>query len=108
MYPRSVRALQADALFVSALQRSDEPSASQIRRAVAVALTAYGGADCAERVAQEFGDHPEVAAVRMRWARATVAILEGQPVPRTRRVVAGDSIASGRKPVTGLSAIRSA
>jgi len=34
MYPRSVRALQADALFVSALQRSDELNASQIRRAV--------------------------------------------------------------------------
>ena len=45
MYPRSVRALQADALFVSALQRSDELNASQIWRAVAVALTAYGGAD---------------------------------------------------------------
>jgi hypothetical protein len=30
MYPRSVRALQADALFVSALQRSDELNASQI------------------------------------------------------------------------------
>ena len=108
MYPRSVRALQADALFVSALQRSDELNASQIWRAVAVALTAYGGAGCAERVAQEFGDHPETAAVRMRWARAKVAILEGQPVPRTRRVVADDSSALGRKPATGLSAIRSA
>ena len=108
MYPRSVPALQADALFVSALQRSDELNASQIWRAVAVALTAYGGAGCAERVAQEFGDHPETAAVRMRWARATVAILEGQPVPRTRRTVADDSSALGRKPAMGLSAIRSA
>jgi hypothetical protein len=108
MYPRSVRALQADALFVSALQRSDELSASQIWRAVAVALTAYGGTGCAGRVAQEFGDHPETAAVRMRWARATVAILEGQPVPGTRRMVAADSSAFGRKPATGLSAIRSA
>jgi hypothetical protein len=47
MYPRSVRALQADALFVSALQRSDGLNASQIWRAVAVALDAYGGAGCA-------------------------------------------------------------
>ena len=31
MYPRSVRALQADTLFVSALRRSDELNASQIR-----------------------------------------------------------------------------
>ncbi|HJY03837.1 MAG TPA: hypothetical protein VJ351_23780 [Streptosporangiaceae bacterium] len=108
MYPRSVRALQADALFVSALQRSDELNTSQIWRAVSVALTAYGAAGCAERVAQEFGDHPEIAAGRMRWARATVAILEGQPVPRTRRMVADDSSALSRKPATGLSAIRSA
>jgi hypothetical protein len=108
MYPRSVRALQADALFVSALQRSDELNTSQIWRAVSVALTAYGGAGCAGRVAQEFGDHPETAAVRMRWARATVAILEGQPVPRTRRIVADDSSAFGGNPATGRSAIRSA
>jgi hypothetical protein len=74
MYPLSVRALQADALFVSALQRSDELNASQIWRAVAVALRSYGGAGCAERVAQEFGDHPETAAVRMRWARAMVTM----------------------------------
>jgi hypothetical protein len=104
MYPRSVRALQADALFVSALQRSDELNTGQIWRAVSVALTAYGGEGCAGRVAQEFGDHPEIAAGRMRWARATVAILEGQPVP----MVADDGSALSRKPTTGLSAIRSA
>jgi|SRR5580693_7396509 hypothetical protein len=108
MYPRSVRALQADALFVSVLQRGDEPNASEIWRAVTAALTAYGGAGCAERVAQEFGDHPETAAVRMRWARATVAILEGQPVPRTRPMVADDSSALGRMQATGRSAIKSA
>jgi hypothetical protein len=38
MYPRSVRTLQADALLVSALPRSDELNGSQIRRAVMVAL----------------------------------------------------------------------
>jgi hypothetical protein len=78
MYPRSVPALQADALFASALQRSDELSVNQIRGAIAVALDMYGGAGCAGRVAQEFGDHPETATVRMRWARATVAGLDGQ------------------------------
>jgi hypothetical protein len=71
-------ALQADALFASALQCSDELNGSQIRRAVTVALITYGGAGCAGRVAQEFGDHPETAAVRMRWARAAVALLESQ------------------------------
>ena len=89
MYPRSVHALRADALFASALQRSDELSVSQIRRAVAAALAGYGAAGCAGRVAQEFGDHPETAAVRMRWARTAVAALEGQsPGPRLRRIAA--------------------
>ena len=68
MYPRSVRAVWTDALFASPLQRSDELSMSQIRRAIGAALDAYGDAGCAGRVAQEFGDHPETAAVRMRWA----------------------------------------
>lgn len=84
MYPRSVHALQSAALFVSPLQRSHEPSISQIRQAVAAARDAYGDPGCAALVAQEFGDHPEAAALRMRWARATVAVLGGQPVPRMR------------------------
>ena len=89
MYPRSVHALQADALFASALQRSDELSVSQIRRAVAAALDGYGAAGCAGRVAQEFGDHPETAAARMRWARTAVATLERRSSgPRTRRIAA--------------------
>lgn len=61
---------QANALFASALQRSDEPSASQIRQAVTAAIAAFGCPGCAGRAAQEFGDHPETAAIRMRWARA--------------------------------------
>ena len=67
-YP-SVPALQANALFASALQRSDEPSTSQIRQAVAAAISALGFPGCAERAAQEFGDHPEIAVIGMRWAR---------------------------------------
>jgi hypothetical protein len=33
---------QADAIFASALQRSDEPSTGQVRRAVAAAIGAFG------------------------------------------------------------------
>jgi hypothetical protein len=108
MYPRSARALQVDALFASALQRTDQPTVSQIRQAIAVALDALGGTGCAGRVAQEFGDHPETAAVRMHWARATVAVLDGRSVPRIRWMPADDSTALGRNPATGLWAIRSA
>jgi hypothetical protein len=53
MYPRNIRALQAEALFVSALQRSEELRVSQIREAIAGILVAYGGAGCAGRVARE-------------------------------------------------------
>jgi hypothetical protein len=108
MYPCSIQTLQADALFASALQRSDDLSIIQIRRAIAMALDAYGAAGCAGRVAQEFGDHPETAAVRMRWARSTAAALEGQSVRRIRRMAAADSSALGRKPMAELPAIRSA
>jgi hypothetical protein len=82
MYPCSIQTLHADALFASALQRGDDLSLNKIRQAIAAALDGLGAAGCAGRVAQEFGDHPETAAVRMRWARATVAALDGQSVPR--------------------------
>jgi hypothetical protein len=95
MYPDSIRALQADTLSVPALQHSDQLSISQIWQAAAAALDAHGGKDCAGPVAQEFGDHPETAAVRMRWARATAAVLDGQPAPRMRRIAAAGSPALG-------------
>jgi len=64
-----------DALFVSALQRSQAPTTDQVRQAVKAAVGAFGYSGCAGRVAQEFGDHPETAAARMRWARETLAGL---------------------------------
>jgi len=71
----------ADALFVSALQRGDQPSAGQIRQATAVAVRTFGPRGCAERVAQEFGDHPETAAARMRWARSQAGAVFGDQRP---------------------------
>src|SRR5215469_18293749 len=82
MYRPGTSAVWADALFASMLQRSDAPSAGQVRQAVAAAMRAYGGRGCAERVAQEFGDHPETAVARMRWARALACEVFGAaPVP---------------------------
>jgi hypothetical protein len=72
----------------SSYRRGYEVDVSQIHQAIAVSLDAYGGAGCSGRVAQEFGDHLETAAARMRWARATVAVLDGQPVPGLRRTAA--------------------
>jgi len=73
-----ISAAQADALFVSALQRSEEPSGRQVRQAIAAALGQLGDRGCAERVAQEFGEHPDLAVARMRWARRTVAGAFGE------------------------------
>ena len=66
-------AVWADALFASVLQRCDQPSAAQVQQAVAAAVCVFGPRGCAERVAQEFGDHPETAVTRMRWARELAA-----------------------------------
>jgi hypothetical protein len=68
--PDLVNAARADALFASALQRSDEPTAGQIEQAIATAIREFGDLGCAARVAQEFGEHPETAITRMRWARS--------------------------------------
>jgi hypothetical protein len=77
MHDPSTRAFQADALFASAVHPCDEPDSGQVRQAIAAAIRAFGSLGCAERVAQEFGDHPETAVVRMRWAR----VVAGEAFP---------------------------
>jgi hypothetical protein len=72
-----------DALFASALQRSDEPSARQVEQAVAVAIRALGELGCAARVAQAYGEDPDTAVSRMRWARAAVARAFSAPLSDT-------------------------
>jgi hypothetical protein len=73
----NVNAVRSEALFVSTLQRSDEPSVGQIREAVSLAVRALGSRGCAALVAQEFGDHPEIAVARMQWARQLVEAAYG-------------------------------
>jgi hypothetical protein len=86
MHGLSIGGIHADALFASGVQRCDEPNAGQVRQAVATAIREFGYSGCAARVAQEFGDHPETAVIRMRWARAMAgaAFAESalQPGPR--------------------------
>jgi hypothetical protein len=72
---------RADALFASPLQRSDAPSPAQVHQAIAAAVAAFGIRGCAARVAQAYGEHPETAVLRMRWARGAV----------TRATIAGPS-----------------
>ena len=84
MYCSSADAVWADALFVSVLQGSDKPDSGQVRKAIAAAVRAYGGGGCAQRVAQEFGDHPETAVARMRWARAVAGEVLVSPSVRAQ------------------------
>ena len=79
IYHPGASGVWADALFASVLQCSDNPSAGQVRKAIAAAVRAYGGLGCVQRVAQEFGDHPEAAVDRMRWARAVADELFASP-----------------------------
>ena len=80
MHDLGLRGLHADALFASRLQCCDEPGAAQVRQAITAAIRAFGRSGCAGQVAQEFGDHPETAVLRMRWARAVADAVFTEPV----------------------------
>jgi hypothetical protein len=68
------RTLRAQALFVSCLQPSDRPTPAQVAAAIRATLRSnQGPAGCAALLAAEYGDHPDAAAARMRWALAMVA-----------------------------------
>jgi hypothetical protein len=88
----SISEVRADALFVSSLQRSDQPSTGQVRQAVAAAVRRFGGRGCIGLVAQEFGEHPDLAVPRMRWALRLTAGAFGEQ---------GDAEPAG---MTGLAA----
>ena len=55
------------ALFASGLQRSDAPTAAMAAEAIMAIVRGIGIQGCVDRMAQEFGDHPDTAAERMRW-----------------------------------------
>ena len=63
---------RAEALFVSAVQGSEQPTPGLVLAAIRQAVRAYGTRGCAERVAYEYGEHPELATMRMSWAQAQV------------------------------------
>lgn len=74
MTPLTVVPKRSNALFVSPLQRSDEPTEARVQSAIRDALRRLGASGCAERVAQEFGDHPLDAVSRMAWVLDTLRV----------------------------------
>jgi hypothetical protein len=71
------------ALFCSGLQPSDAPDAGTVAAAISRTVRQFGADGCAGRMAQEFGDHPDAAASRMRWVRQLIP-----PGPPARRQAA--------------------
>ena len=67
---------RAEALFTSRFATGSRPSYDAVEEAIRVAVRAHRGVrGCAADVAGEYGDHPEWAAPRMRWARHLVEEL---------------------------------
>jgi len=63
------RTVRAEALFVSALSGTSRPRGRELADAIQQAIQRYGGVSgCVAEVAYAYGDHPEAAVVRMRWA----------------------------------------
>src|SRR5450755_1387231 len=95
----NVNDARCEALFASALQRSDAPTAGAVGEAIRRTVRQFGVGGCASRMAQEFGDRPDAARDRMQWVRqllADLAVVGTSPlvsgalathsVPRTRQM----------------------
>jgi hypothetical protein len=68
----NVNDARCEALFASGLQPSDDPTAGEVAEVISRTVRQLGIRGCVGRMAQEFGDHPEAAIDRMRWARRLV------------------------------------
>ena len=66
-------AARAQALFTSDLSAHCEHTQTEVAAAIRHAFRTHNGIrGCAARVAAAYGEHPETAARRMRWARAVI------------------------------------
>jgi hypothetical protein len=77
-------AARAAALFVSDVSVADHPTNVEVDTAIRRSLRTRGGSrGCAADLAAAYGDRPELAASRMRWALGVVESRYGRPAPRT-------------------------
>ena len=74
-------AARAEALFASDASTSAPLSREQAVAAIRWSVRTHGGVrGCAAEMAAAYGEHPETAAPRMRWARAVVeSLFTGSP-----------------------------
>jgi hypothetical protein len=88
-----------EALFASPLQPSDRPTAETVAHAIGSTLRRLGPVGCATQMAQEFGDHPEIAIHRMRWARQLTDDFSGRLYFPT--AVPSQTVATRGRPAAG-------
>ena len=104
----NVDGTRCEALFASELQRSDAPTAESVTEAISRTVRRLGTRGCAGRMAQEFGDHPQAAAERMRWIRqlaaGTAAPATCEPRPEAAWPVPGARRPPGHDSASGVSA----
>ena len=88
----NVNDARCEALFASWLQRSDALTeealtAAALTEVISHTVRQFGIAGCLSRMAQEFGDHPEAAASRMRWIRELISGIYAPAASRPARPV---------------------
>jgi hypothetical protein len=77
----ALTAARAEALFASDVPMRSTLTRDEFRAAVRDALLRHHGVrGCAAEVAAAYGDCPETAVPRMRWARQVVRSMYGEPV----------------------------
>jgi len=73
MTPDNTAAAGAAALFASDLSSRCRPSQADVATAISTAIATHGGVrGCVEEVAAAYGECPESAVPRMRWALQTI------------------------------------
>ncbi|HEV2253339.1 MAG TPA: hypothetical protein VGS06_09115 [Streptosporangiaceae bacterium] len=88
----NVNDVRCVALFASGLQPSDAPTAETVTQAINRVIRRLGVRGCLAQMAQEFGDHPDAATARMRWARQ-LTVWRQASVPDGHDAVTGRAAA---------------
>lgn len=85
-------AARAAALFASDLPTGARPAPATVATVIAAAVHACGGTrGCVAMMAAAYGDYPETAAPRMRWALSVASLMAPgatQPEPDRELVAA--------------------
>ena len=100
----NVNDARCEALFASGLQPSDAPTPEALAEVISRTVRRFGLAGCLSRMAQEFGDHPETAASRMRWIRQLVSGTYAPAASRPSRHGSWPPTTAGSGPQAARSA----